>query len=338
MTENLPFVSVILVNWNGKRFIKKCLGTLLTQDYPNYEVLFVDNKSTDDSLDILRNDFFGDRRLKLLAMDENYGFSKGNNIGFAKAQGKYVIALNTDTEVQPNFIKELVRTAECDETVGSVSCKILLYDRTLWFGQYFTHRGFVVPFFTQNMQQANLSEAYERFSQNLANSGCAALYRKDMLQKIGGFDEDFWSDWEDYDLGYRINLAGFKSVYIPKYLCLHVGGGSFGYTPNRMARMYRNMLFTYFKNYEGKNLVIRFPLFWIFFLPVYHTGWLLSRFMFSFSDFDRKKSANYVVSIIWAYFGFLLDLKVFCRKRYAIAKLRKTSDKQIFKNTKTRSL
>ena len=124
MTTNPPFVSVVLVNWNGKRFIKKCLGTLLAQDYPNYEVLFVDNKSADDSLAVIRNGFSGDSRLKVLPMAENYGFSKGNNIGFAKAQGKYVIALNTDTEVQPNFITELVRTAEFDETVGSVSCKI----------------------------------------------------------------------------------------------------------------------------------------------------------------------------------------------------------------------
>ena len=157
-------------------------------------------------------------------------------------------------------------------------------------------------------------------------------------KKIGGFDEDFWSDWEDYDLGYRINLAGFKSVYIPQTLCLHVGGGSFGYTPNRMARMYRNMLFTYFKNYESRNLVVRFPVFGIFFLPLYHTGWLLSRLLFSFSDFDRKKSASYVFSIIKAYVGFLRGLKVFCSKRYSIANLRKTPDTQIFKNTHSHSL
>jgi GT2 family glycosyltransferase len=85
---------------------------------------------------------------------------------------------------------------------------------------------------------------------NLANSGCAVLYRKKVIEKIGGFDEDFWSDWEDYDLGYRVNIAGFKSVYTPKFLCLHVGGGSFGFSPERMTRMYRNMLFTYFKNYD----------------------------------------------------------------------------------------
>ena len=93
-------------------------------------------------------------------------------------------------------------------------------------------------------------ETYDKFVVNLANCGCASLYRKTVLDKIGMYASNFWSDWEDHDLGYRINLSGFKSVYTPKTVVFHVGGGShkvLEHTNERFTRITRNTLFTYFK-------------------------------------------------------------------------------------------
>jgi GT2 family glycosyltransferase len=333
MKMDKPRVSVIVLNWNGKRFLEKCLCSLLNQDYSNFEALLVDNGSSDGSVEYVRNAFGKDDRLRIVALKDNYGFCKGNNIGIQHAKGDYVVILNNDTEVKPNFISVLVKVAETDETVGSVSCKILHYNGGLWYGQYFIHKGFIVPFFTQSIFKPALAEFYEHFSVNLANSGCAVLYRKDLIGKIEGFDEDFWSDWEDYDLGYRINLAGFKSVYVPIFLVLHVGGGSFGFSPERLVRIYRNMLSTYAKNYELKNLVFRFPIFMFILLPLYHIGWLIHRLCFSLPDFNKRKGIWYFFSLIKAYVQFISKLKILCNKRYAIRNLRKTSDNEIFRNT-----
>jgi len=328
-----PLASVIVLNWNGKRFLNKCIASLLNQNCRDYEVLFVDNGSVDDSIEFVRSHFGDNPKLRIIDLGYNYGFSKGNNLGISHALGKYLIILNNDTEVEPNFVSELVAVAEADRTVGSVSCKILHYDGTVWFGQYFTHRGFIVPFFMQAFSRDFLNELYTNPSTNLANSGCAVLYRSDVIAKIGGFDEDFWTDWEDYDLGFRTNISGYRSVYIPIPLVLHLGGGSAGSSPKRFVRVYKNMLSTYFKNYESINLIFRFPLIMFMFVPFMHIGWFIHRLITSPPDFYKGKEAEYVVTLPKGFLGFLANLKVYAKKRYYIQQLRQISDRNIFKNT-----
>lgn len=336
MTGTTPFVSVLVLNWNGKRFLSKCIGSLLDQNYRQYEVLLLDNGSSDGSLEFIRTHFGDNPRLRIIPLGYNYGFSKGNNLGMSYANGKYFIILNNDTEVKPNFVSELVAVAESDETIGSVSCRILHYDGSTWFGQYFTHYGFIVPFLTQAFSKKFLDQLYTRFSTNLGNSGCAVLFRKETIHRIGGFDEDFWSDWEDYDLGFRINIAGFKSVYLPIPLVLHLGGGSFGSSPERFARIYKNILLTYYKNYDSKDLVLRFPLVLFLFVPLLHFGWFIHRLLTRPPDFYKGKESEYLLTLGKGVGQFLLSLKIFTKKRYLIQNLRKTSDKKIFSNTNLR--
>jgi len=333
MQNNRPIASVIVLNWNGKRFLGKCIASLLNQSASDYEVLLVDNGSADNSVELIRKNFADDPRLRIVELGYNYGFSKGNNLGIKSANGKYVIVLNNDTEVKPNFVSKLVSVAESDNNIASVSCKIMHYDGSVWFGQYFTNGGLIVPFFTQGFSTQYLNRIYNQSSQNLANSGCAVLYKKDVIDRIEGFDEDFWTDWEDYDLGFRTNLAGFKSVYTPEFLVVHLGGGSAGSSPERYVRIYRNMLFTYFKNYDTKDLLTRFPLFLFALLPTLHVGWIVHRLVTRPPDFHRNKSMQYLLSLDKSIISFLLNLKMFVRKRYFIQRLRKVSDSAIFSNT-----
>jgi GT2 family glycosyltransferase len=338
MENNRPIASVIVLNWNGKRFLGKCIASLLNQNASNYEVLLVDNGSADNSVELIRKNFGGDPRLRIVELGYNYGFSKGNNLGIKSAVGKYVIVLNNDTEVKPNFVSKLVSVAESDSNVASVSCKIKHYDGTIWFGQYFTNGGFIVPFFTQGFSTQYLNCVYEQSSQNLANSGCAVLYKKSVIEKIQGFDEDFWTDWEDYDLGFRTNLAGFKSVYTPEFLVVHLGGGSAGSSPKRYVRIYRNMLFTYFKNYDSKDLLTRFPLFLFVMLPILHVGWLVHRLLTRPPDFQINQSLQYLLSLDKGMIGFLSNLRLFAQKRYLTQQLRKISDSTIFSNTRLKGI
>jgi GT2 family glycosyltransferase len=313
MQRREPLVVVIILNYNGAPFVEKCLGSILRNSYPNFDVLFIDNNSKDGSADLAEKLFGSDQRLTIIRNEENFGFSVGNNIGFEKAKGKYVIVLSNDTEIQENFIETLVRVAESDDTIASVGCKIVQADGSIRYGPKYMAYGFIVHAFQK--------QTYDRFTVNLANCGCAALYRKSVINKIGGFDALFWTDWEDHDLGYRINLAGFKSVYTPKTTVLHLGGGlTLGLSKERKVRIFRNRLLTYLKNYETKNVLLRFPM--IFTLAVAREALLILR---------NKKTSPILKGIL----EFLKAIKPILKERKRVQKLRKVSDKQIFGNTRT---
>jgi GT2 family glycosyltransferase len=339
MHSNNKFVTVIVLNWNGKRFLEQCISSLLNQSYSSYEVLLVDNASVDGSIEYVKDLFGNPSKLRILALRENFGFSKGNNIGVKTCENSdYIIILNNDTQVQPNFILELVKAAEKDESVGSVGCKILSPDGNVWFSQKFTNGGFIVPFMLQTLISKSIEEISNSYAINLSNSGCAILLRKSVIDKIGCYDEDFRSNWEDWDLGYRINLSGFKSVHVPKPLVVHIGGGSEGYSPERCVKIYRNMLYTYFKNYDSKNLVMRFPIVIFISLPIFHLGWIINRLIKRQVDFYRGQEFNYLLSLFRATFSFLVNLRVFAKKRYSVQELRKISDKEVFLRTHLRQL
>ena len=337
LTSEKVKVSVIVLNWNGKRFLKDCLSSLFKQDYDSYEVLLIDNGSTDDSLDFVRHQFPLTKKLRIIALNRNYGFSKGNNIGVTYAKGDFIIILNNDTKVKPNFITQVVKIAENDEQIASVGCQILSINNRVWFSQKFTNGGFIVPFFLQGLVKARIDLISQRYCVNLANSGCACLFRKAVFESIGGYDEDFLADWEDWDLGYRINLAGYKSVHIPLPLVFHVGGGTAGHPPERYARIYGNIMFSHFKNYNISNLLTRFAVLLFFLLPLFHMGFIIS-VLFSGRSFKRNKVFGYLMSLPRAYVIFLSKLTVYSYKRYAIQKIRKVSDKKIFANTQRKDI
>jgi GT2 family glycosyltransferase len=215
------FVTVIVLNWNGKRFLEQCISSLLNQSYSSYEVLLVDNASVDGSIEYVKDLFGNPTKLRILALRENFGFSKGNNIGMKQSTSQYLIVLNNDTKVAKNFIEQLVKAAEANPNIGSVGCKIIFGSKQNWFSQKFTNNGFIVPYFLQSTLQNSLEKISNSNSVNLSNSGCAVLFRKDVIDAVGGFDEDFWSNWEDWDIGYRVNLAGFECVCIPDPLVFH---------------------------------------------------------------------------------------------------------------------
>jgi GT2 family glycosyltransferase len=250
-------ISVIVLNYNGAAYVEKCLGSVLRNTYPNFEVVFIDNNSPDESAELAMHLFGLDPRLIIIKNSENVGFSVGNNIGFDRTESKYVIVLNNDTEVKEDFIETLFRVAESDERIGSVGCKIVQSDESICYGPMYMSYGFIV--------NASKRQTYDKITVNLANCGCAVLYRKSIIDKVGGFEPLFWADWEDHDLGYRLNLVGSKSVYTPETTVLHLGGGlSLGLSEERKIRIFRNKLLTYLKNYEVKNVLLRLPLIFLF--------------------------------------------------------------------------
>ena len=126
MPKKMPLVSVIILNYNGMEFVESCLESVLSTDYPDFEVLFIDNASIDGSLEYVEDKFGRNTRIKIVANEKNYGFAEGNNIGFKHTEGEYVVFLNIDTDVEPDWLSELVKVFEADPTIGAVQSKLLL--------------------------------------------------------------------------------------------------------------------------------------------------------------------------------------------------------------------
>jgi hypothetical protein len=308
MLEEEPLVAVIVLNYNGAAYVNRCLNSIFRNSYSNFEVIFIDNNSNDNSVELASRLFNSNPHFTMIRNSENLGFSIGNNIGFKRTKAKYVIVLNNDTEVQENFIETLVKVAESNEIIGSVGCKIVQQDGSIRYGPKYMSYGFIV--------HATRKQTYDNFTANLANCGCASLYRKSVIDKIDGFDPFFWADWEDHDLGYRLILAGFKSVYTPKTTVLHLGGGlSLGMNEERRVRIFRNKLLTYLKNYQARNLLLRFPL--IF---------LLSSAKEILFMLKNKKISTIFNELI----GFFRAIRPIINERKRIQRMRTLSDSQIF--------
>lgn len=203
-------VFIIILNWNGYKDTVECVQSLFKIDYPNYEILVVDNGSSDDSVSRLRAEFPG---LTVLANGRNLGFPGGNNVGIRYAMEKgaeYVFLLNNDTVVDSKVLTELVRVAEEDKDVGMVGPVILDYinPSILWFaGSTVDYRMGWTPHWGENEE---LNGKWSGVYDVDRLSGCAMLIKKEVIQSIGLLDEDYFLYYEDTDWCVRANHAGYK--------------------------------------------------------------------------------------------------------------------------------
>jgi GT2 family glycosyltransferase len=245
--EAFPFVSVIVVNYNGKPFLDDCLTSLRAQTYPRlrYEVLVVDNGSSDGSLGYLASRYPWVRRI---AAGTNLGFARGNNEGFRHARGDLLALLNNDACVEPSWLEELVDALNDDPRTGGVAAKILLKKDpgrinsaglTLYRTGYGGDRGY------GQADQGQFDEPAEVFGA----CGASALLRRAMLADVGPFDERFFMYYEDLDLAWRARLRGWTFRYTPKAVVHHVHCGSSG-TASPFFVFYdeRNRVFAHLKN------------------------------------------------------------------------------------------
>lgn len=210
-----PKVFIIVLNYNGKENIKKCLSSLFKVEYPNFEVVLVDNDSKDGSLEIAKSDF---SKAYFIKNSCNLGFSAGNNVGIKFAlerMANYVLLINNDTEVEKDFLTRLVFFGEKNEKAGIISPVIFDGERKkIWFS------GGKIEWLrmkTLHETDAKTEEAYE--TEYL--SGCAMLVKAAVFKKIGLFDEDFFLYYEDADLTLRAKAAGFKNFIVSSSWIYH---------------------------------------------------------------------------------------------------------------------
>ena len=239
-----PLVSIIIVNYNGKSYLEQCFKSLEKINYENYEIILVDNNSTDDSIQFIKRNYPSTIIIKL---DKNYGFAYPNNVGAKNARGKYILFLNNDTKVTSNFITELVNALENHLDVAICQSMLLKPD-----GEVDSSGDFVdsigVAFSSK--------EKVDKIKEILSAKGAAMMVRKTVFEKLGGFDEKFVLSFEDVDLGWRTWILGYKVLVIPDSIVYHIGGQTAKKMKTELSfHGLKNQLAMKITNFENFNML-----------------------------------------------------------------------------------
>jgi GT2 family glycosyltransferase len=215
-------ISVVVVNWNRASLLRACLESLRGQSGVTFETIVVDNGSEDGSPEVARE--FG---AKVIRNHTNLGFCAANNQGIAEANGEFVALLNNDAEAEPGWLAALHRACSREPKVGMAASKILVWEDP----KRIDKAGHLI--FPDGQNRGRGAGAidrgqFDREEEVLWPDGCAAMYRKEMLDRIGGFDEDFFAYGDDAELGLRARIAGWKCVYAPDARVRHHRGSTMG--------------------------------------------------------------------------------------------------------------
>lgn len=298
---------VVVPNWNGEDFLQQCIDSLLAQNQA-CEILVVENGSVDMSDEILAT--YGNK-ITVLKQKNNLGFAGGVNIGinYAIENGAdYVALFNNDAVADENWLQNLVNTASVNPVIGIVACKFLhegdnKLDST---GDFYTIFGLPYPRGRNEVETGQ----YDNKTTIFGATGGASLYSAKMLTEIGLFDEDFFAYYEDVDISFRAQLAGYKVVYEPTAVAYHHIGGTSGKISGFTSyQTGKNFWFMYIKNMPGK-------LFWKYIL--------LAKYWYLRMLLARLVKGGFI-PFIKGYFAFIVLLPKKLKERHKIQKNRKVS-------------
>ena len=366
--------SVIIANWNGRHLLGECLDALKRQTCSDFEVIVVDNGSTDGSVDFLRENY--PDFVAVLPQKKNLGFGAANNIGIRKAAGKYIALLNNDAVPDERWLEELVNAAEADEKrqatgnrqqatgkekpvklkieglegrafgggapgweistpvrkreyrpVGMFASKILNYEER----DIIDNIGHLLYPDGLNRGHGRLERddgRYDKPAEALFPSGCAALYRREMFDHIGLFDEDFFAYGDDTDIGLRARMAGWGCWYVPSAVVYHKYSETAGeYSPLKAFLVERNRVFVAVKYFPATMLFLS-PWYTLKRLILQAYGAIAGKG--AAGEFTRQASA---LSLLWvlvkAYFSALWHLPRMLGRRFALRKIAKLSPREI---------
>jgi GT2 family glycosyltransferase len=249
-------VSVVVVNWNRKELLRACLASLARQTGVESETIVVDNGSTDGSADLAAGEFGA----RVIRNSRNRGFCAANNQGIAAARGEFIALLNNDAEAEPGWLAALLRVFASRPGVGMAASKVLVWEDP----KRIDKAGHLIFPDGQNRGRGTgaLDQGqYDREEEVLWPDGCAAMYRKSMLDQIGGFDEDFFAYGDDAELGLRARIAGWRCVYTPDAVVRHHRGSTMGKgSGRRLELIERNRVLLALKLFPWSLLVLN-PLF-----------------------------------------------------------------------------
>ncbi len=261
--QALPKITVIIPHWNGEAILRRCLISLRLTGYENYEILVVDNGSTDQSVTMIGNEF---PEVKVAESPVNLGFAAGCNLGITASLSPYVALLNNDAEVTAGWLTPLVELAESDPAIAAVQPKILSVHNRQKF-DYCGAAGGEIDIFGYPFAWGRLFDTiendqgrYDQVRQIFWATGAAKLIRRAALNRVGLFDETFFAHMEEIDLDWRMQLAGYKIYVQPDAVVYHQTGGTLAQERiQKMILNHRNSLLMLIKNYQWVTLLRILP-------------------------------------------------------------------------------
>ncbi|OPY58759.1 MAG: Poly-beta-1,6-N-acetyl-D-glucosamine synthase [Pelotomaculum sp. PtaU1.Bin035] len=245
----IPETSVVIPNWNGSDLLKTCLSSLKRQIYQDFEIIVVDNGSSDDSIQYIESVH---PEVRIIKLPVNKGFCAAVNSGIKSARGKYVALLNNDTEAGPAWLGELVKALNENIDVGLCASKMMNYfNRNL-----IDNAGDMLCYYGHTVGRNEIDAGqYDRPRYIFSACAGAAIYRKELFADVGFFDEDFFAYYEDIDIGMRAQLKGYKCLYVPAAVVYHMIQATSGQIPaKRFIWMQRNIICVHLKNMPVKLL------------------------------------------------------------------------------------
>ncbi|MBE9503513.1 MAG: glycosyltransferase [Proteobacteria bacterium] len=309
-------VSIVVINYNGYKDLTDCLSSLGQINSPDYEIIIIDNGSTDDSVDLIRSDF---PMFKLIALPKNYGHSYACNVAFREAQGDYVLLMDYDTIVGEEWIAPLLETMECEKNVGICVSRAIFYP-----AKEKIHSDGGWPHYVGNMTLKNGFALVSKSECKVEEIGAAGttsmLVDKRKALEVGGFDEDYFVYLNDFEFSMRMRLAGYSCFSNPKSIIYHKGGnpdvsyrGEGKYPPLRAFYIFRNRWLTIFKLYSIKTIIGCLPALLIYEIAIISMAFIRGLFL------------TYMKALLSA----LRNLPQVYRKRKIVQAMRKISDSEL---------
>jgi GT2 family glycosyltransferase len=251
----MPAASIIITNWNGKKWLADCFKALYAQTSSDFEIILVDDGSTDGSAEWVNETF---PSVRVIRQQEHLGFAGANNVGIRAAQGEFIVTLNNDTLADPNWLEAMMAAVTVPD-VGMVAAQMLIWDNP----DLLDSAGIEVDWAGFGWNRMHGLPAQRAMHQKEIFGPCAgaALYRRDMLAEIGLFDEDFYTYYEDIDLAWRAHRAGWRCVYTPAAKVLHYHSATGGrYSTRKVFLLSRNRLWSIVKNFGRWDFLWAWPL------------------------------------------------------------------------------
>ncbi len=304
-----PKVAVVILNWNGRHYLEQFLPSVVASAYPNLEICVGDNASTDDSVQFLKKNY---PQIRLIQNDQNYGFAGGYNRVLAQVDAEYVVLLNSDVEVEKNWINPVIELLESNLQIAAAQPKLLNYRDKNSFEYAGAAGGFIdylgYPFCRGRIFDTveNDEGQYDQASEIFWASGAALFIRKKAWDKVNGFDEDFFAHMEEIDLCWRLKNRGYQIWYCPEACVYHVGGGTLAAeSPFKTFLNFRNNLWMIHKNHPPKTAF--FKVFTRFFLD-----------FVSLLKFLAEGKPKNAAAISKAHVAFLKSWKINAAKRQPV--------------------
>jgi GT2 family glycosyltransferase len=315
-SASCPSISIVIVNFNGREFLRQCLLTLLNTDYPNYDIVVVDNASTDGSVDELESSFGSDSRIKIVKNSENVGHAEGCNIGARMTRGEYIVFLDSDIEFEAeNWLWELVKVMENDSAIGLAQAKIVLAEDKRCLDYVCVAVDALGTWAaTYGSKEEMLKKNFEILA---ASSGCC-IVRRELFNQAGGFDADYFIYDDDTDLSLRVRLLGYRILFVPSAVVIHRGGVLRGVSGKMLYHSSKNRLYTALKNYELRNAWWRFSVL-AFFTFMVSVGFVVVK-----KNEEAKATMKGLISSI-------RDFQKIWRKRLLFQSKRRVKDSELIK-------